>query len=85
MGYIRGKERDPKHLEALISERMKPGINANVPKIAGNTSTEHLIVLKCWMKSLKKGGRLGDRHISSVRYEGLIDILNTMYKRRRIS
>ena len=44
MGYIQGKEWDAKLLEALISERMKPGINANVP-MPGNTSKENLFVL----------------------------------------
>ena len=53
--YIHRKEWDAKLLEAQISERMKPSIIANYPKIrkegiAGNSSSDHLVVVKTWMK-----------------------------------
>ena len=64
MRYIHGKEWDAKLLEALISERMKQHINEHCPDIqiggiAGNTNTEHLIVLKTWMKSNETKGQVG--------------------------
>ena len=49
--YINGKEWDAKFLEALVSERMKPFITKNCPimqigGMKGNSSSEHLIVVK---------------------------------------
>ena len=54
--YIHGKEWDAKFLEALVSERMKPFITKNCPHMQiggmkGNFSSEHLIVVKTWMKT----------------------------------
>ena len=54
MRYIYGKNWDAKLLEALISERMKPFILENCPKmqIGGIKSiSEHLIIVKTWMKT----------------------------------
>ena len=49
--YIHGKEWDAKFLEALVSERMKALITKHCPKMQiggmkGNSSSEHLIVVK---------------------------------------
>ena len=49
--YIHGKEWDAKFLEALVSERMKELITKQRPKMQiggmkGNSSSEHLIVVK---------------------------------------
>ena len=49
--YIHGRDWDAKFLEALVSERMKPFITKNCPLmqivgIEGNSSSEHLIVVK---------------------------------------
>ena len=62
-------------MKTLILERLKPGINKNVPKIqiggiAGNASTENLIVLKTWMKTLE--------------IKGLIDTLHAIYTTGKI-
>ena len=56
--YIHGKEWDAKFLEALVSETMKPLITKNCPEmqIGGmkeNSSSEHLILVKTWIKQIK--------------------------------
>ena len=58
--YMHGKEWDSKFLEALVSERMKTFITKNCPRIQiggirGNSSSEHLIVVKKWMKTNEVG------------------------------
>ena len=58
--YIHGKELDAKFLEALVSERMKPLITKNCPKMQiggmkGNSSSANLIVVKTWMKTNEVG------------------------------
>ena len=74
-------------LKTPRSSRMQPHINKHYPYIqiggiAGNTCTEHPIVLKHWMKSNKTKGVVG---IFQTFYmekffnkEGLIDTLYTM-------
>ena len=52
-GLWKGSKLD---LEALVSERMKPYIIRNCPNmqiggIKNNSSTEHLIIVKTWMKN----------------------------------
>ena len=56
--YMHGKEWDAKLIEIIRPERMKPHINKDCPNIqigviVGQKSTEHLIVLKTWIKSNK--------------------------------
>ena len=51
MRYIHGNEWNAKLIETIRSESMKPHINKDCPNIqiggiAGNTSTEHLKVVK---------------------------------------
>ena len=58
--YIHGKEWDAKFLEALVSERIKALITKHCPKMQiggmkGNSSSEHLIVVKTWMKTNQVG------------------------------
>ena len=58
--YMHGKEWDATFLEALASERMKELITKNCPKMQiggmkGNSSSEHLIVVKTWMKTNEVG------------------------------
>ena len=53
--YIHGKEWDAQFLEALVSERMKPFITKKCPNMQiggmkGNSSSEHLRVVKTLMK-----------------------------------
>ena len=62
--HIHGKDWDAKLLEALVSERMKPSIIENCPKIQiggikNNSSSEHLMVLKTWMKTLETQNKTG--------------------------
>ena len=61
--YIHGKEWDAKFLEALVSERMKALITKHCPKMQiggmkGNSSSEHLIVVKIWMKTNETGNKV---------------------------
>ena len=52
--YIHGKEWDAKFLEALVSE--KPLITKmQKGGMKGNSSSEHLIVVKTWMKTNEVG------------------------------
>ena len=58
--YIHRKEWDAHFLEALVSERMKELITKNCPKMQiggmkGNSSSEHPIVIKTWMKTNEEG------------------------------
>ena len=64
MRYINGKDWDAKLLEALVSERMKPSIIETCPKmqiggIKNNSSAEHLIVVKTWMKTNETESKIG--------------------------
>ena len=92
--YIHGKDWDAKLLEALVSERMKPVIIANCPKIQiggikNNSSSEHLIVLKTWMKTLETQNKTGIFQAFDMEKnfdkEGLVDTLNTVYTIGKIS
>ena len=92
--YIHGKEWDAKFLEALVSERMKPLITKNCPRMQiggmkGNSSSEHLIVVKTWMKTNEIGGTVGIFEAFDMEKffdkEGLIDTLHTMLTKGKIS
>ena len=92
--YIHGKEWDAKFLEALASERMKDLITKHCPNMQiggmkGNSSSEHLIVVKTWMKTNEVGETTC---IFEAFYmekffdkEGLIDTLHTMYTQGKIA
>ena len=82
------KELDAKLFEGLIPERIKPGINTNVPDIqigiiAGITRTEHMIVFKTWMKNIEIKEEKGIFQAFDMEKffgkEGLKDTLHTMY------
>ena len=92
--YIHGKDWDAKLLEALFSERLKPSIIENCPKmriggIKNNSSAEHLIVVKTWMKTNETEKKIGIFQAFDMEKffdkEGLIDTLNTMYTKGKIS
>ena len=92
--YIHGKDWDAKLLEALVSERMKPSIIENCPKIQiggikNNSSSEHLMVLKTWMKTLETQNKTGIFQAFDMEKffdkEGLVDTLNTVYTIGKIS
>ena len=58
--YIHGKKWNAKFLEALVFERMKELITKHCPNMQiggmkGNSSSEHLIVVKTWMKTNEVG------------------------------
>ena len=92
--YIHGKDWDAKLLEALVSERMKPSIIENCPKIQiggikNNSSAEHLMVLKTWMKTMETQNKTGIFQAFDMEKffdkEGLVDTLHTMYTKGKIS
>ena len=92
--YIHGKSWDAKLLEALVTERMKPLITKHCPNMQiggmkGHTSSEHLIVVKTWMKTNQVGETTCIFEAFDMEQffdkEGLIDTLYTMYKEGKIA
>merc|ERR1711892_1510108 len=92
--YIHGKSWDAKLLEALVTERMKPLITKHCPNMQiggmkGHTSSEHLIVVKTWMKTNQVGETTCIFEAFDMEKffdkEGLIDTLHTMYTEGKIA
>ena len=86
--YIPGKDLDAKFLEALVSERMKPFIIKNCPLMQrggmkGNSSSEHLIVVKTWMKTNETKNSLNLQSIwyGKILWQGRIDWYLSIYVR----
>ena len=57
MRYIHGKDWDAKLIEALVAERMKPNLHADIPNIElsckyGHSSIENLVLIKTWRSTM---------------------------------
>ena len=93
MRYIHGKDRDAKLIEALVSENNETIHRNKLPKYATRvykkkSSTEHLIVVKTWMKTNETSNTTCILHAFDMEKfldkEGLIDTLHTMYTKGKI-
>ena len=93
MRFIHMRHWTCKLLEALVTEKMKPNIVQNTPKIQiggmpKHSSVEHLVVLKTWMKQLEQTRTSGIFQTFDMSKffdkESLIDCMYTLDKVAKI-
>ena len=93
MRFIHMRHWRCKLLEALVTEKMKSNIVNNTPKIQlggmpGCSSSEHLVVLKTWIKEKEEKKQLGIfQTFDMAKFfdkESLIDCMFTLNKKANI-